>query len=522
MKFKVVNHYRMCNEKNTVYLLLDSWDDWFTYSTLFNVFYVNDDGDRIRLYGVKIGQKNQGRSPLLPDEFNQLNDNYFSLGASVDYYENLKTINPNGDFREKILISLNDIAYDLDKYEMVKEYDVTKVSLMRDKTESMIKGQYHRMATGGARLTDYTFSFIPTFENQISNIELRFEVIPESMPPTNIHVLIGKNGVGKTTILKKMLCTLECSEMDNPYGHISTSGWNDFANIVFVSFSAFDKYVSIENQIIPYLYIGLVKEKSIKGFKDLSEEFADSFYQITQGSKKKLWLEAIKILESDNTFTELNIKSWSDVNLDDSVTKELISEYKKEENETNSEYKKRIQRLRLAKDIIPKYINLSSGHKVILLTVAKLIDTVEEKTLVLIDEPEEHLHPPLVSAFIRSLSNLLVYRNGVGIVATHSPVIVQEVPRSCVWILRRSGIELVADRPEIETFGENLGILTSEIFGYEVTNSGFHNMINKVAIENKTYESAIRSFQGNLGDEGKTILRSLMHKKEQTKDNNDD
>lgn len=46
------------------------------------------------------------------------------------------------------------------------------------------------------------------------------------------------------------------------------------------------------------------------------------------------------------------------------------------------------------------------------------------------DEPEEHLHPPLVAAFIRALSNLLTYRNGVGIVATHSPVIVQEVPKN--------------------------------------------------------------------------------------------
>ena len=47
------------------------------------------------------------------------------------------------------------------------------------------------------------------------------------------------------------------------------------------------------------------------------------------------------------------------------------------------------------------------------LTVARLVELVEEKTLVLLDEPEEHLHPPLVSALIRALSNLLIYRNGV-------------------------------------------------------------------------------------------------------------
>lgn len=36
-----------------------------------------------------------------------------------------------------------------------------------------------------------------------------------------------------------------------------------------------------------------------------------------------------------------------------------------------------------------------------------------------------------LSLFIRALSNLLIYRNGVVIIATLSPVIVQEVPRKC-------------------------------------------------------------------------------------------
>jgi hypothetical protein len=35
---------------------------------------------------------------------------------------------------------------------------------------------------------------------------------------------------------------------------------------------------------------------------------------------------------------------------------------------------------------------LSSGHKIVLLTITKLVETVEEKSLVLLDEPEAHLH----------------------------------------------------------------------------------------------------------------------------------
>ncbi|MEK5757114.1 AAA family ATPase, partial [Acinetobacter variabilis] len=71
---------------------------------------------------------------------------------------------------------------------------------------------------------------------------------------------------------------------------------------------------------------------------------------------------------------------------------------------------------------------LSSGHKIVLLILTRLVETVDEATLVLIDEPESHLHPPLLSAFMSALTELLEDRNGVAIIATHSPVVVQEVP----------------------------------------------------------------------------------------------
>jgi len=115
--------------------------------------------------------------------------------------------------------------------------------------------------------------------------------------------------------------------------------------------------------------------------------------------------------------------------------------------------------------------------KIVLLTITRLVEEVEERTLVLLDEPEAHLHPPLLSAFIRSLSNLLIDRNGVAIIATHPPVVLQEVPKSCVWNIRRSESEIKVERLEIESFGENVGILTREVFGLEVTQSGFHKLL---------------------------------------------
>jgi hypothetical protein len=154
------------------------------------------------------------------------------------------------------------------------------------------------------------------------------------------------------------------------------------------------------------------------------------------------------------------------------------------------------------------FLRLSSGHAIVLLSISRLVELVEEKSLVLIDEPESHLHPPLLSAYVRALSDLMVNRNGVAIIATHSPVVLQEVPSSCVWKLSRAGHEVSAERPEQETFAENVGVLTREVFRLEVTQTGFHRLIVDKSNE-RSYEQVLALFDGNLGAEGRALARAI-------------
>jgi hypothetical protein len=102
-------------------------------------------------------------------------------------------------------------------------------------------------------------------------------------------------------------------------------------------------------------------------------------------------------------------------------------------------------------------------------------------------------------------------RNAAAIIATHSPVVLQEVPRRCVWFLRRAGDTLEIERPAIETFGENVGVLTREAFGLEVTASGFHQLIATRASSDffSTYDTLVESFGGQLGAEARAIARAL-------------
>ena len=190
--------------ENTFYLLNDGWDDWFQYSTQYIAYYVDEDSKQTRIGYVKIAEKGQTeRRASLPSQFSELSEEFYSLGASEDYYLELKD-NLQPDIRERVLRALNDIAFNTDIYEAVKNYNVTRISLKRDITESMILGQLKRIAHGGARLTRYSFeySFPVSYGGEDKSID--FVVIPDSKPPTNIHAIIGKNGVGKTTLLKKM------------------------------------------------------------------------------------------------------------------------------------------------------------------------------------------------------------------------------------------------------------------------------------------------------------------------------
>ena len=478
------------------YLMKNSWNDWFKYETLFSLEIVSD--QKVHYIGqVKIGQfgmetvRHNYITPNIQECFEQLDTTFFSLGQDADYYENLNNL--GADIRNEVLYALNDVALDKSLFERAINEPVMKSSLLRYVTPASVRGQYRRLAHGDASLTEYKFKYVGPENSMSEKLELTFEVTPESNPPTNLHVMVGRNGVGKTHILNNMIMSLiqeETQEEKQDYGvflsEIESDAQELFASLVFVSFSAFDnsKPASEEREDklirMKYSYVGLrqVNKKNPKSVEMLSTEFKESLEVIRKSSKERRWLSALETLEADPVFKNIGISN-------------LIND----EDSSNS---------------AKVFDRLSSGHKVVLLTITKLIETVEERTLVLLDEPEGHLHPPLLSAFIRALSDLLRARNGVAIIATHSPVVLQEVPRSCIWILRRNNREGVIERPEIETFGENVGVLTREVFGLEVTQSGFHKLLKEAVEAMGDFDEAINYFKGELGMEAKAIIRALL------------
>lgn len=494
------------------YLKEDNWDD-FSFKTLYVLTVFDDKGTKHEIGGIKIGYFGQksGSRTKIPTNFYTLEEKFFSLGQGPDYYQNINNL--NNDIKAVVLNGLNDIVQNQKLLGRALEEDVTKTSLLRSISTSSINGQFKRLLGGGALLTDYNFKFDMPQGRKTAGVILAFSVDPESNPPTNIHVLIGRNGVGKTHLLNNMVKALvpdeksgmiesnsQFSDLPGPGGGQSNN--NLFAGVVSVAFSAFDPFEPYPEQKdktkgIRYSYVGL-KRSSNRGGKRgtpmshemLTNEFVKSLLACVSLGKIERWKIAIKNLESDPLFREIALSDVVSMCEADELEETCRSLYKR----------------------------MSSGHGIVLLTITKLVEKVEEKTLVLIDEPEGHLHPPLLSAFVRALSDLLSHRNGVAIIATHSPVIVQEVPKNCVWKLRRTGLQANTERPELETFGENVGILTREIFGLEVTESGYHRLLKEALDKQEDFGRVVQHFGNNLGSEARSILRGLtaeQHHEEQ-------
>ena len=482
---------------------MDNWDDWFKYSTLYSLVIFDEDGERHVIGGVKIGQfgMDEGqRQANLPEQFDELDDRFFSLGQDDSYYDGLNRL--GSATRDRVLRALRDVALDTELFERALNEKVTGTSLLRSVDRSTVTGQFHRIARGGVRLTSYQFSYTARRRSRrVEPLSLAFTVAPESYPPTNVHVLIGRNGVGKTTLLNDMTRAIveedaEANEVGSFSAELGAFDDRLFTSLVSVTFSAFDPFEPLpsrqdKSEGVRYAYIGLKhigkdkdgKAKPPKSPDALSGDFVNSVLICRQGAKVARWQRALEMLQADPIFRDAEVSSLAQSGID-------------------------LDELKVAARRLFK--NLSSGHKIVLLTITRLVETVEEKTLVLIDEPEAHLHPPLLSAFVRALSDLLINRNGVALIATHSPVVLQEVPSSCVWMIRRTGTRAISDRPEIQTFGENVGLLTREVFGLEVMQSGFHKMLRDAVGELPTYDQVIRRFDDELGDEARAIVQGLL------------
>lgn len=487
-------------ENGSFILSTDYWDD-FGFETKFHLYYMQDKA-KLPLGEIKIGFiGQQGKTDrtvvyefstrkIIPSAFKQLEREFFSLGQSPDFYENLYQ-RFGKDTTLQLLQQLNDVSVQLDRLGKLMDEEVFTTSLLRSVDEWQITHQFAQIVHGRPKLDNYYFSF--TFKSN----RVPFQITALSNPPSNVHAVIGKNGVGKTTLLNTMLLAFISEEADSPFsdreGKFSEGSYSDyplekdyFSKLIYISYSIFGQAIPIaDNKKLTYL--GLKQKNGDKILiKDISSLFSE--FQLSLG-----------IIQSSKSLS----------NLLQQVLPYFTSSYESEilDNILSTDVKKKLSE--------QDFSALSSGHSIVLLIVVNLIANVIEKTLVLFDEPEIHLHPPLLSALVRAVNDIVIKQNGVCIFATHSPVVLQEIPANCVHIIHREGDLVTITRPTIETFGENVSKLTHEIFGLEIRETGFYNLLSDYfQNKNLSVDAIIEDFENQLGSEAIGLLYSLEFNRE--------
>jgi energy-coupling factor transporter ATP-binding protein EcfA2 len=153
----------------------------------------------------------------------------------------------------------------------------------------------------------------------------------------------------------------------------------------------------------------------------------------------------------------------------------------------------------------------SSGQITFLRFACQLCLHVENGALILLDEPETHLHPNLVVSFYSLLDRLLEASGSLAIIATHSAYFVREVPSSQVVFLREEepGF-IVSGPPRLRTLAADISAISFFIFGDD-NKSIVAGKIKQRILSQNLSPGSIKEIMGNdLSSEMISYLSSEM------------
>lgn len=446
-------------EYPAIVLYKDSWDD-YSYKTSYHVIFFNSDTESEKIGFMKILHKDDANTNL-SEKFNELTEDYCSLGTIDYYYKMQKCFKIRA---KNILQKLRDCAINENIKEKFEDHEGFRSSLLRTTNFEKALKEGKDIIEGHSSKFNSIFTFdcvVGNFDNEHS-ISFDFEPDSNSFLPHRIFCLIGKNGTGKTQYLSKL--ALGMSGQDRDLKNSFTPGRPLFSQVIAISYSIFDSFkkpntineiINKKNyeEVFSYLYFGVRKrDNSILSDKEIQSQLYESILKILERGKKDEWLESLSTLFHDNRLLD------------------LINEIENNEKIFN---KKIIN--------VHEFLHVSSGQGIILSCVTNLYANISKETLIIYDEPETHLHPNAIYQLILILHEILNKTNSYAIIATHSPIIIQQIPSKYVRILSQNDNYINIKQPSLETFGENLTALTNEIFGNNMHEEYYKKILEKIA-----------------------------------------
>lgn len=428
----------------TIILCYDNWDD-YSFKTTFNVVYSHDGrNDTIGLCKI-LCKNNINTFSEICREFEELDNNYCSLGQDLEYYENLLKLCP--DNYMEILSGLNDAAIFSEIYDGFSNEDGFKISLLRFSSAVKALKEAKNILNNTVKLeNNMSFDFKTKMPYSDTPSIVSFNFDKNDVFSYRINVIIGKNGTGKTHLLTDLANQLSGYTDEISDNDVFCGKRPPFDKVLSVTYSAFDPFKIPNNhknsrKLFSYVYCGIKNEKGILSSKELKDNLIESFEKVKEKQRLHIWKKALSVLLENEHQDKIKMLE--------------------EENFEN--------------------LNLSSGQNILIYTITDIISNIDNESIILFDEPEMHLHPNAVSNFVRVINTILSEYNSYAILSTHSPILLQEIPSKFIQVLSRIDNQLISRQPNIETFGSNISEIIFDVFNVTEIESNYKMTLDKLS-----------------------------------------
>ena len=514
MEFKVISNcynnvkLRFHSGKDCdFYLEEDGWND-YNYYTMYHLHATcrltggaeNEYLGYIRI--MKIGQEtkvsNLVRMVTKGRIFNSLPDDFVSLSLNVSLFKRLHQI-LNAEQRQEFVEALHVIIGPVSPYlEKVEGDECFINSLLRD--DASVDGFHMRQIEsymlGQSAFYDLRKDAITVQFSHVENpIDLKFVCRDDEKGhystaglPDGVIVFVGKNGSGKSTAMYKLARLIHSDptlrfNLKESLGEISPPDIGVVKLMIF-SYTPFDNFYlpgMDEAQLLAQLRNMEYDDCSVlfSGIRDVRNEM-EQRAKMAQGIPNDGRVSSICLKTNEALCSEFLI-AFSYIETADANRVQQWNNFLNACRLHQQNLFDDIDRVINAPDELKHemFAKTATGHKFIIHSIARLIAYIEENSLILFDEPENHLHPPLLSFYYACVRKIIDSYNSVVFIATHSPVIVQETFARNVNIVRRLDGKTVISQPQIETYGATITSITTEVFDLTTDKMNTYNVFRQ-------------------------------------------
>lgn len=548
-------------------LVTDNFDD-FGNETLFRLYYEASNINMQYIGKVKILHETSSVTRhVIPMQFEELSPEFCSLGQSIDYYSRLREFNkPQYEQGLEILMALNDIVISPTIAENFKDMNGITLSLQRDSEAYHAYLVGHNIFFGNSNEPDKEIAF--TFKYDIeSNKEIQFQFNDHSGLPNRINVIVGKNGTGKTRVLSTLASVLSGYSRNSNCCVDKRPGFSRYIAISYSVFDDFEKPFKMK-----YTKKQVIKEKELiiqninrlgrickeragnkdsQEFNSLSMYFKEIAGYIDEFEKKEkfegFFTEILKRGNTDEDYSEEGYEDkvgsyiYCGLRKNDRIisTDEIYENFLK-----NLKYLELRRRIEIWNNVISEILDddsivlsifkenkisstnvneerfksLSSGQKIMIYIFTEVVNSITEDSLLLIDEPEIHLHPNAISSFMRMLTRLLRKFNSYAIISTHSPIVIQEVPSKYVRVF--DNIDIFGCELYGECFGDNISKIISNVFAVRADESNYKTFFKQLKEEGYSRSQIENMFEDELSINANLYLNMLFQGENTYEENN--